>query len=70
MRVDRGAEPRLVRTLEDTPFYARSEVAGRVLGEDARGVHEALDLDRFNARVVQLMLPYRPDLWMILGFYA
>jgi carotenoid 1,2-hydratase len=59
VRVDHGDTPRLIRTLEDTPFYARSQIAGRVLGEHAHGVHEALDLDRFKSRVVQFMLPYR-----------
>ncbi len=59
VRVDRGTTPTLVRTLEDTPFYARSQLSGRFLGEQAHGVHEALSLDRFKSRVVQTMLPYR-----------
>ncbi len=59
VRVDPGTSPRLVRTLEDTPFYARSQLTGRYLGEHAHGVHEALSLDRFRTRVVQFMLPYR-----------
>ncbi|HEY6892976.1 MAG TPA: hypothetical protein VI258_02325 [Rhodanobacteraceae bacterium] len=46
-------------TLEDTPFYARSLVVGRVLGQAAISVHESLDLDRFRAPVVQAMLPFR-----------
>jgi len=58
-RVDPAATPRLVRTLEDTPFYARSEFVGTYLGERARGVHEVLSLDRFRTRAVQFMLPYR-----------
>ncbi|HVK66754.1 MAG TPA: carotenoid 1,2-hydratase [Polyangium sp.] len=59
VRVDPGTSPELVRTLEDTPFYARSQLSGRYLGEHAHGVHEALSLDRFRTRVVQFMLPYR-----------
>jgi len=59
VHVDPGTHPELLRTLEDTPFYARSEIAGTFLGERARGVHEALSLDRFKSRVVQFMLPYR-----------
>ena len=54
-----GARPRIVRTLEDTPFYARSLVETSYFGERAVGTHEALSLDRFRSRVVQLMLPYR-----------
>jgi carotenoid 1,2-hydratase len=59
VRVDPGTTPGLLRTLEDTPFYARSEISGSFLGEHARGVHEALSLSRFTSRVVQFMLPYR-----------
>ncbi len=48
-----------VRTLEDTPFYARSVVTARLLGEPATGMHESLSLDRFASRWVQAMLPFR-----------
>lgn len=51
--------PRVLRTLEDTPFYARSIVAHRLCGSDVQSVHESLDLDRFGSRTVQLMLPFR-----------
>ncbi len=54
-----GARPRVTRTLEDTPFYARTEVDGALAGEPGRAVHEALSLDRFVAPWVQFMLPYR-----------
>lgn len=50
---------RLDRTLEDTPFYARSVLRTRLLGEDTAAIHESLDLDRFAARWVQGLLPYR-----------
>ena len=53
------ADDRLLRTLEDTPFYARSEIRGLVDGEPARGVHEALDLDRLRTPWVNMMLPFR-----------
>lgn len=49
----------LVRTLEDTPFYARSLVRSTIAGRPAIGTHEALSLDRFRSRAVQFMLPYR-----------
>jgi carotenoid 1,2-hydratase len=58
-RADPGDTPRIVRTLEDAPFYARSLVASAVLGERVVAVHESLSLDRFRARWVQLLLPFR-----------
>jgi carotenoid 1,2-hydratase len=51
--------PRLVRTLEDTPFYSRSVLAGRYGGESAEIVHEGLSLDRLRSPVVRAMLPFR-----------
>lgn len=59
LHADRSATPRIDRTLEDTPFYARSLVRTRFFGEPAVGTHETLSLDRFRTRWVQFMLPYR-----------
>jgi carotenoid 1,2-hydratase len=57
-----GAE--LVRTLEDAPFYARSLVSAKLLGEEMTLMHESLSLDRFRMPVVQAMLPFRmPRAW-------
>jgi carotenoid 1,2-hydratase len=53
------AAPRLVRTLEDTPFYARSLVETNLLGERVHAVHESLSLDRFRTRWVRMLLPFR-----------
>lgn len=47
------------RTWEDTPFYARSELASRFAGEEVVAVQESLDMRRFSSRLVQFMLPYR-----------
>lgn len=47
------------RTLEDTPFYARSVVHQRLCGEAVTAVHESLSLDRFSRRWVQTLLPFR-----------
>jgi carotenoid 1,2-hydratase len=62
-RVARGTRaegPAAVRqTLEDTPFYARSVLETRLLGEEAEAMHESLSLDRFRAPWVQMMLPFR-----------
>jgi carotenoid 1,2-hydratase len=49
----------LLRTLEDTPFYARSLVRTQLAGERVTAMHESLELDRFASPVVQAMLPFR-----------
>ncbi len=59
LRADPGATPRLVRRLEDAPFYTRSEISTVIGGESLHGVHESLDLDRFSRRWVQTLLPFR-----------
>lgn len=58
-RADDPARTRVRRTLEDTPFYARSVLSQRLLGEDVTAVHESLSLDRFRTRWVQALLPFR-----------
>jgi len=58
-RLGHGEAPRIVATLEDTPFYARSVVAARLFGREATAVHESLDLDRFATRWVKALLPFR-----------
>jgi carotenoid 1,2-hydratase len=57
-----GAErgmARVRRTLEDTPFYARSLLATTLLGEPVTAVHESLSMVRFRQRWVQYLLPFR-----------
>ncbi len=54
-----GREARVQRTLVDAPFYARSVLATRLLGEPAQAMHESLSLDRFRQPWVQAMLPFR-----------
>ena len=49
----------VLRTFEDTPFYARSHLASRLGGEAVRPVHESLSLDRFRRPWVRMMLPFR-----------
>ena len=58
-RADDAAKARVRRTLEDTPFYARSVLSSRLLGEEVTAVHESLSLDRFRSRWVQALLPFR-----------
>ena len=49
----------IIRTLEDAPFYARSVVSAKLLGEPVALMHESLSLGRFQMPVVQAMLPFR-----------
>ncbi|MEO0799071.1 MAG: carotenoid 1,2-hydratase [Pseudomonadota bacterium] len=50
---------KVVKTMEDTPFYARSELETHVLGERAPAIHESLSLSRFKSDWVKLLLPFR-----------
>ncbi len=59
IRADAGALPGVARTLQDSPFYARSLVDTHLFGEAAQAMHESLDLDRFAAPWMQLMLPFQ-----------
>lgn len=56
---DPGSPPVLRRTLTDAPFYARSLVDARCLGEPVQFMHESLSLTRFASPWVQAMLPFR-----------
>lgn len=51
------------RTLEDAPFYARSLLSAKLLGDDVDIMHESLSLDRFRSPIVQAMLPFRMPRW-------
>jgi carotenoid 1,2-hydratase len=58
-----GQAPRVQRTLEDTPFYARSLLA-LPTGDGHEVVHETLDARRLRSAIVQGMLPFRmPRRW-------
>ena len=58
-RAQDAAGARVVKTLEDTPFYARSLIETTHDGQRLTGFHESLDLDRFSRPIVQAMLPFR-----------
>ena len=58
-RSDVDAESRVLQTLEDGPFYARSLLASMWSGEPVTMLHESLSLQRFSANWVQAMLPFR-----------
>jgi carotenoid 1,2-hydratase len=51
------------RTLEDAPFYARSQLSAKLHGESVDVMHESLSLDRFRKPIVQVMLPFRMPRW-------
>lgn len=56
----RSEQPaQVLRTLEDTPFYARSLVACQLEGEPLHAMHETLDASRFGQAWVQALLPWR-----------
>jgi carotenoid 1,2-hydratase len=57
VRADGAA--RVLSTLEDTPFYARSLLEMALGGERLGAVHETLDLHRLRSPIVQAMLPFR-----------
>lgn len=59
MRSEDGEGAQLQATLEDTPFYVRSQIGARLLREPLTAVHESLDLSRAAALPVRLMLPFR-----------
>ena len=58
-QAESGHRASVVETLEDTPFYARSVVTTRLLGEPVTAMHESLSLDRFRKGWVQMLLPFR-----------
>jgi carotenoid 1,2-hydratase len=59
VRGDTATAARVVSTLQDTPFYARSLVATQLLGTPVMAVHESLNLERFRNPLVQAILPFR-----------
>ncbi|MEM6582045.1 MAG: carotenoid 1,2-hydratase [Pseudomonadota bacterium] len=58
-QADRGSQPKVHKTLEDTPFYARSILQTQLLGETSLAVHESLSLTRFRQPWVHMLLPFR-----------
>ncbi len=61
-RTTRGepdAPPKVHKTLEDAPFYARSLLSGCYGGQQAVIMHESLSLQRFRLPIVQAVLPFR-----------
>lgn len=51
--------PQVLRKLEDAPFYRRSLIRTRILGEDVEMMHESLSGDRLARPLIKAMLPFR-----------
>ncbi len=58
-RCDAAQKPRVLMTLEDTPFYARSVVASQIGGEDVTLMHESVSLANLQKRWVETLMPFR-----------
>jgi carotenoid 1,2-hydratase len=58
-RADPGVVPRQVMAMLDAPFYSRSVVQTQINNEIVTGVHEALDLERFQSPLLKPMLAVR-----------
>jgi carotenoid 1,2-hydratase len=51
--------PRVLHSLEDTPFYARAVLDANLLGERVTAMHETLQVPRLQSLAVMAMLPFR-----------
>ena len=58
-RADAGVTPHQIKPMLDAPFYSRSVVETQINGERVRGVHEALDLNRYANPLLKPMLAVR-----------
>lgn len=57
--VPASGSARVIRTLEDAPFYARSLLELETDGERSQAMHESLSLERFDKTWVRMLLPFR-----------
>jgi carotenoid 1,2-hydratase len=51
--------PRVLQTLEDTPFYIRSVIESSLLGQRVVSMHETLNIPRLHSATTRLMLPFK-----------
>jgi carotenoid 1,2-hydratase len=56
---DQGEQVRVIKTLEDAPFYARSALETTIEREPVVMMHESLDLNRLSNPIIRAMLPFR-----------
>ncbi|MCA1244006.1 carotenoid 1,2-hydratase [Stappia stellulata] len=59
MHADAQGDARVLRALEDGPFYTRAIVESRIWGEPVTAMHETFSGDRFARPLVKAMLPFR-----------
>lgn len=57
--VDADPAAQVLKTYEDTPFYARTKLLIGQDGQQVPAMHEYVDLQRFQQRWVQTLLPFR-----------
>ena len=50
---------KILATLEDTPFYARSHIRTKLLGVETDAMHESLALGRLRSPIIKSLLPWR-----------
>ena len=60
---DTPSSAKVVKTLEDTPFYSRSVLTTTINQQQLTTVHESLSMDRFTRGTTQWMLPWRMPRW-------
>ena len=61
---DGGQAGRVIRTLVDAPFYARSRIEAPLFGAATQMLHETLSFDRLRRRSARLLLSLRsPRAW-------
>jgi carotenoid 1,2-hydratase len=58
-RMQHDADVRVIKTLEDTPFYARSMLGLSAGDNELTAMHESLTLERFRKTWVRTLLPFR-----------
>lgn len=56
---DSGYPPRVLQTLEDTPFYIRSVIDSSIGGERVISMHETLNIPRLDTSSTRFMLPFK-----------
>ncbi|MEL6244865.1 MAG: hypothetical protein AAFQ85_05885 [Pseudomonadota bacterium] len=54
-----STDSRVIKTLEDTPFYSRSMIEAEFGGRRQRAMHESFDGDRLRQGWVKALLPFR-----------
>ena len=59
IRSDLQHPPKVLQTLEDTPFYVRSVMESTICHERVISMHETLNIPRLDRTTTRLMLPFK-----------